>query len=985
MVNSLSEKITEQFYLWEKRGRGWLIAPEPIELEPPFHPFFPVIPTDTYIDDGKRPTLLSRFAGLFKSDTKPLPTYQVPNYSQIELFYDNDDSELYALKVSATKEQVQHILEAEQLLLTLSYTKHPVSFEIVATHSSIQLQFICRSEDLEYVRIQLKAFLPNMQVEQCFAEVLVQDGLEVFVIDFGLKEEFMRPLAETDKLSIDPYVPLMVSMDNLKEGDKAVVQVLFSGSVNTWSGSVIQSVMGGDGKSFFVDAPEMPVLAKAKVSHPLYGVTIRCFSQSSTEQGAANIFAPVSISLMHMSKSNYNSLIPLNGGEYNLEARIEDINSRKSRRMGMLLNSKELLTFVHYPLPSIKSEKFWQNHKKTKAAPENCTGGNYVIGVNEYAEGSYSVSLSSAQRLRHIHVLGATGTGKSTLLKNIISQDIQNGMGTCVIDPHGDLIEGLFEVIPEHREKDVVLIDPSDYEYPVGLNLLKAASEVEKEVLASDLVSVFRRQATTWGDGMNSVLANTILAFLESSRGGSLLDLRRFLIEKEFRDNFLESVSDEHLKYYWKKQFPILKTNSVGPILTRLDSFLRPKTIRNMIAQKKALDFKSLMDSGKIILVKLSQGLIGEENSSMLGSFIVTKLHQAAMSRQQDSEGKRKDFFIYIDEFQNFMTPSISSILAGARKYHLGLVLVHQNIQQLQKGDGEISSSVLSNAGTRICFRLGDSDAKALEKGFSFFEAGDLQKLSTGEAICRIERSDHDFNLKVERTEFQIDTDSLKKERFTELSRNVYATRFTIAENNNADVEEKVDPVVELPVREKKIIKKESSVEPQIISQEKPKEDTQHRYLQTLIKKMAESKGYRATLETSTPDGKGRVDVSIENDIRKIACEISVSTTASWEAHNIEKCLLANYGEVLVCTPHQKQKAKILQKCNEVFSKEQLMKIKVLNPEELFLLLDETIVQPSQIHVKGYRVKVRYDPLTKDEVKQKKQSITKIILRSFKT
>ena len=346
-------------------------------------------------------------------------------------------------------------------------------------------------------------------------------------------------------------------------------------------------------------------------------------------------------------------------------------------------------------------------------------------------------------------MIGATGTGKSTFLLNSIVQDIQCGNGVAVLDPHGDLIESVLNYIPANRLKDVILIDPSDPEYSVGFNILKANTELEKEVLSSDLVSVFQRFSTSWGDQMTSVLANTLLAFLESSEGGTLLDVRRFLIEPTFRDRVLKTVSDPSILYYWNKEFPIIKTNSIGSILTRLDSFLRPKAIRHIFSQKEGLNFSDILNSQKILLVKLSHGLIGESNSYLLGSLLVSKIYQTALSRQSTHMDDRKEFYVYIDEFQNFITPSISSILSGGRKYRLGLILAHQSLDQISSANTELASALIANAGIRVCFRLGESDAVKLEKGFASFTSEDLLNLSTGEAICRVGRSDMDFNVSV--------------------------------------------------------------------------------------------------------------------------------------------------------------------------------------------------------------------------------------------
>ena len=249
---------------------------------------------------------------------------------------------------------------------------------------------------------------------------------------------------------------------------------------------------------------------------------------------------------------------------------------------------------------------------------------------------------------------------------------------------------------------------------------------------------------------MNSVLKNAILAFLESDRRGTLADLQQFLIEKPFRNEFLKSVRDTYVVNYWQKSFPLLSgTKSIGSILTRLDTFLAQKPIRYMVSQpENRLDFADIMDSGKIFLAKLPEGLLGRENSHLLGTLLVSKFQQTAMSRQAQQIAARRDFWLYIDEFANFITPSMAEILSGARKYRIGLTLAHHELHQLQRNP-EVASAVMSHPYTRIVFRVGDDDAKKLAEGFSFFEANDLRNLETGQAVARVERSDYDFNLSV--------------------------------------------------------------------------------------------------------------------------------------------------------------------------------------------------------------------------------------------
>jgi hypothetical protein len=280
-------------------------------------------------------------------------------------------------------------------------------------------------------------------------------------------------------------------------------------------------------------------------------------------------------------------------------------------------------------------------------------------------------------------------------------------------------LTGFWASSRQKRIDDVVLVDPSDPEYSVGFNILSAHSELEKNLLASDLIAVFQRLSTSWGDQMNSVLQNAILAFLESDRRGTIADLRRFLIEPAFRNEFLKSVKDSEVVYYWQKSFPHLSGNkSIGSILTRLDTFLAQKPIRHMVSQpENRLDFAHIMDSGKIFLAKLPEGLLGRENSYLLGTLMVSKFQQIAMSRQAQQIAARRDYWIYADEFANFITPSMAEILSGARKYRIGLTLAHHELHQLQRNP-EVASAVMSHPFTRIVFRVGDDDAKNWPRAF---------------------------------------------------------------------------------------------------------------------------------------------------------------------------------------------------------------------------------------------------------------------------
>ena len=983
------ETLTDQFYAWERRCRGWEVYPVPVDLEPPFAPFFfhTVPAASTSIDDGLRPTLFTSLVkavkNTFVSEEKNVS--EAPEENPIDPYvYSNDDEELVAYSVSFPKDRKIRPDETEQFLLMLSQSQYLISFEIIGTFNSIRVQLVCSESDANHVHNIIKAYFPDAGINEVDPDEIVAEGMDGMYIDFGLGEEFMRPLNTVKNFDLDPQIGIFSVLENLAKDEQAAIQILFKSAINPWAESIIRSVLDNQGNAFFVNAPEMVKMAEEKISAPLFGVAIRVTGQDS--QGKGEVAKRLASAVMHSARSQGNELIPLES--YPQYA--YDVLYRTSHRVGMLLNSKELATLIHFPSVSVVSHKLERDTRKTKAAPEIYDGHEHIFGTNFYQGVEREITVSSQQRLKHSHIIGATGTGKSMLLFTSITQDIINGEGVAVLDPHGDLIDNVLSWMHPDRRKEVILIDPADSEFPIGFNILTAHSEIEKDILSSDLVAVFRRLSTSWGDQMNSVFANAILAFLESNKGGTLIDLRRFLIEKSFRDQFLKTVTDPSIVYYWQKEYPILKSGSIGPILTRLDSFLRPKLIRNMVAQNKSLDFEEIMDSKKILLMKLSQGLIGTENSYLLGTFMVSKIQQAAMARQTKQQADRSDYYLYIDEFQNFITPSMSAILSGARKYHLGLILAHQDMMQLHKEDSELESSVMANAGTRICFRLGDADAKKFEGGFSYFDAMDLQNLNTGEAIIRIERPENDCNMTtIPVGEMEAETAKLNREMTIEASRSAYGTP-------KADVEallRGLQEIVEEPIQEERLAEKPQpkvkeevpeqvhvlkEIQPQTspVSQEEKKQETQHRYLQTLIKKMSESRGYKAVIEEPTGDG-GRVDVGLLKGDSKIAVEISVTTPDTWEIQNIHKCLQAGYNPVIVCSTDRKHLEKIRKIVASTLDPLIQKSVLLFEPEALFLYLDQRTAETmsGEERVKGYRVKVEYSALPEDIAKAKHETI----------
>jgi hypothetical protein len=1014
MDYALPEYLTAQFYAWEQRGRGWNVYDEPVELESEFIPFFGHLPPERtkQIDDGRRPRFfpgLQEALGLFKKPS-PIPGEEVFNkleetYPIHAYIYDNENP-VTELQINFDKDTRVVFENIEQLLLMLSTSRGIVGFEILGTAEKISIQFVCTGHNPSSFKSYIGAYAPGVVINESPENLKRSIDLEqsIYAIDLGLRDEFMRPIRVWNKFDPDPLAGCIAALESLKQGEFGMLQILFQPTINPWAESIYRSLTDGGGGSFFADAPDMLPLAKEKVSCPLYATVVRTIGQSKSDDRARTIAEQIAQSLISFHRTGSNTLIPLAG----LSCDTDDLLMRRSRRIGMLLNSNELASMVHIPDRSVVSQKLRVYAGKTKSAPTEVTGHLFQLGMNTHLGQEVLVSLSPQQRLRHMHVIGATGTGKSSLLLNLITQDIVQGRGVTVLDPHGDLIDEVIKHIPEERMKDVVLVDPGDSEYPIGLNLLSAHSDVERIILSSDMVALFRRFATSWGDQMTSVLANAINAILESKNGGTLIDLRRFLVETSFRNKFLETVSDPSIAYYWKHEFALLRQNSVAPILTRLDTFLRPRIIRNMMAQKDGLDFGDIINTQKILLVKLAQGSIGEENSYLLGTLFVAKLHQAAQSRQNLPPEARTPFYFYIDEFQNFITPSMSAILSGARKYGLGLILAHQDLDQLAVKDTELANSVLSNPAIRVCFRCGDKDAAKLEAGFSFFDATYLQSLGVGQAIARVGQKDHDFNLSFDLAP-KIETavvDS-KQQAVVTHSRSTYAIHQSQVEEI---LKEALDVGMNKPERSAKKVEEEktptkSTIEhiapiientnPQIdiqteaekfISKEVEKErQREHRFIQEFVKNVAEARNFKAIMEEPVNDYAGKVDVSLLRDDLRIACEISVTNTVGYEVQNIQKCLTAGYSLVFMISNDPPHLNAIRSLAVSEIDQSLHNRIFFVSKDNFVSQLDLLLVQqsqPEEIRSRGYRVKLNYTGSPDTSSQQK--ALKDVILSSLR-
>jgi hypothetical protein len=356
---------------------------------------------------------------------------------------------------------------------------------------------------------------------------------------------------------------------------------------------------------------------------------------------------------------------------------------------------------------------------------------NYFAKTN-FRNVNKEFGIKTDDRRKHMYIIGKTGMGKTTLLANLAIQDIQAGRGMAFIDPHGEQAEALLEHIPEHRIKDVVYLNPADLEWPVGFNIMEVDNPNDRHLIASGLMGVFKKiWPDVWSARMEYILSNAILALLEYP-GATLICINRMLSDVDYRAKVIEAVQDPVVKGFWTKEFSRYsqryEVEATAAIQNKIGQFSANPLIRNIIGQvESTMDMRDIMDQKKIFIVNLSKGRIGEASSMLLGALVITKLYLAAMSRVDIPEEERKDFYLYVDEFQNFATESFASILSEARKYRLSLILAHQYVAQMED---MVREAVFGNAGTIVSFRVGAEDAEYLEKEyFPVFEAGDIVNL----------------------------------------------------------------------------------------------------------------------------------------------------------------------------------------------------------------------------------------------------------------
>lgn len=541
---------------------------------------------------------------------------------------------------------------------------------------------------------------------------------------------------------------------------------------------------------------ELERMVKAKLDQELFTVSIRLLVKSDKSTAIKRVRGFTS-SLSSFSNASYQYFSKARDIRWKLIEKLQlfAFKNRVNLLHFSILSVSEIADLYHFPFTATtRTEDIQKIHSKELPAPVSLKkAGNLdvVFAKNTYGGSTTMIGLSQEERRRHMYILGATGTGKSTMLLSMIDQDMQNGKGLCVIDPHGELIESILPLIPEDRIKDVVYFNPDDISYPVGLNLLELPNDVEgdlllreKELITESIISLFHKiyDDKYSGPRMEYILRNTIhTAF--TTENPTLFTIYKLLINEDFRKKVTRNLDDENLNDFWKYEFSkagdYQKVKMISPITNKIGRFLFSPTAKRILEQEKStINFDDIMDSGKILLCNVSKGKIGEDNSAVFGALIMTKIQLAALKRARQKSTDRKDFYLYVDEFQNFATPSFAQILSEARKYKLNAILAHQTTSQLE--DKSLVNVTLANTGTVICFRTANPEDERLilPQFIPYVQPGEIDKLPSFHFYIKISALRAEEPFSGETMPIAVPEDDTKVQRIIEASRQHFAKLF---------------------------------------------------------------------------------------------------------------------------------------------------------------------------------------------------------------
>lgn len=712
------------------------------------------------------------------------------NYRKLDSIQQTIDSTLLVLEIPKANDKKE--LAAEQLFASLhgilrdagelklnGGIQEHLSFEIASVNGQIRFYVWVPKSLQSFVEGQIYSQYPTVQIHAAEEDYVAHERRHsvVYTGEITLTDSEFLPIKTFQSFEVDPLAGITGTLAKLEStGEEVWVQILVRPIPDTWHKSASKWVsslkagnpwgfLTGEGLSFKWFGDLFGALVKppeeGKPGAPKELSERDKTRVSEVEKKATKLGYQVKIRVAYLGESTVNAKLRLqaivgtfkqfnstnlngfrmSGGSF----RKEDLAAYKARLFmdrGFILNIEELASVFHLPHTNVETPNIVWASSKTAEPPAKLpviTGNDAIdenisaFGLTNFRGINHQFGMLRYDRSRHMYIIGQTGAGKSGTLELLALSDIFHGQGYAIIDPHGDFATNNLKFIPGSRLQDVVYFNPADTAHPLGFNPLEVNDPAYKTNISSEVIGVLKRMfAESWGPRLEYILRYTILALLDRPET-TMLDITRMLTDKKFRKETLSYCTDTVVLQFWNIEFNSwtekFQAEAIAPVLNKVGAFTANPVIRNIIGQPKStFNVREIMDEGKILVVNLSKGLIGEDNASILGSFIVTKIQLAAMSRSDIPDIKdRRPFYLYVDEFQNFATDSFATILSEARKYGLNLTVANQYISQMTD---TVRNAVFGNVGTMICFRVSADDSPILAKQFEpQFEANDLLQM----------------------------------------------------------------------------------------------------------------------------------------------------------------------------------------------------------------------------------------------------------------
>lgn len=678
----------------------------------------------------------------------------------------NDKKELAAEQMFAS---LHGILRPKGERLRDGSTQEHISYEIASIGNRIRFYVWVPEHLRNFVEGQIYAQYPTVQIHVADEDYTRRDFSKIPVIhtaEITLVDHEVLPIKTFPSFEVDPLAAITATLSKLEgEGEEMWIQVLarpiddnwhkksarFIGrlrsgggtSTSGWVGTALGALWAppteSSSSSDISERDKSRITAAEEKSRKLgYQVKVRMAYLGSDKTTARLRMQAMVGTFKQFNSTNLNGFRMKNASFD--PVKLAEYRARFFMDKGFIFNIEELASLYHLPHTTVETPNIVWAESKTAEPPATLpvTGGKFVEGISPFGITNFrgtkiQFGIQRADRGRHMYIIGQTGTGKSGLLTLLTLSDIYHNQGFAVVDPHGDYAIDIMKFIPESRIKDVVYFNPADQEFPIGFNPMEVYDQNMKGHTSSELVGVLKRMFDSWGPRLEYILRYTILALLDTP-GTTMLDITRMLTDVKFRKSIIDNIQDIVVKQFWTIEFASwnekFATEAVAPILNKVGAFVANPMVRNIIGQpKSSFNVRQIMDEGKILVVNLSRGLMGEDNAAIMGALMVTKIQLAAMSRADIPRVEdRRPFYLYVDEFQNFATDSFAVILSEARKYGLNLTVANQYISQMPP---EVKDAVFGNVGSMVVMRVGAEDGGALAKYFEpFFEAQDILQLN---------------------------------------------------------------------------------------------------------------------------------------------------------------------------------------------------------------------------------------------------------------